>query len=119
MKTATRFKLSNYCPLHSTKMCKQWIKEMKKNPLGVEDEILRLIRDVCNANDIGRVIEKEITVNNAYNAVIYAVMQSPNHNKFTEVIISFERNNLNEWNGWEKDKSNPVIKTYILEGEDK
>jgi hypothetical protein len=98
-------------------MCKQWIKEMKKNPLGVEDEILRLILDVCTAHDIGRVIEKEITVNTAYNAVIYAVMQSPN--KFTEVIISFERNNLDEWNGWEKDKSNPVIKTYRLEGGNK
>ena len=77
----------------------------------------RLIRDVCNANDIGRVIEKEITVNTAYSAVIYAVMQSPN--KFMEVIISFERNNLDEWNGWEKDKSDPVIKTYRLEGENK
>lgn len=115
MKTATRFKLSNYCPLHNTKKCKQWIKEMKKNPLGVGEEISRLILDVCTAHDIGRVIEKEITVNTAYNAVIYAVAQSPN--KFMEIVISFERNNLNEWDGWVKDKSNPVIKIYRLEGE--
>jgi hypothetical protein len=117
VKTATEFKLSYYGTLHNAKMCRKWIKEMKKNSLGVENEMSRLILDVCNAHDIGRVIVKEITVNTPYNAVIHAVTQSPN--KFMEVIISFERNNLDEWNGWEKDKSDPVIKTYSLDGGDK
>ena len=117
MKTATKIKLSYYCTLHNTKKCREWIKEMKKNPLEVEAEMLRLILDVCIGHDIGRVIEKEIIVNTAYTATIHAITRSLN--KFMEVIISFERNNLDEWNGWEKDKSDPIIKTYRLEGGDK
>jgi len=111
MKTATRFKLSNSTKL-STAKCKQWVKEMKKNPLEVENEISRLIH-MCTA-DTGRIIEKEINIITAHSAVIYIITHSPN--KFMEIIISFKRDNLNEWDGWEKDKS--VIKTYRLE-EDK
>ena len=116
MKTATKITLSYYCTLHNTKKCKQWIKEMKKNPLGVEYEMSRLILDVCDAHDIGRAIVKEIIVTTPYHAVIHAVMQCLD--KFIEVFISFERNNLDEWNAWEKDNSG-FIKTYRLEGGDK
>jgi hypothetical protein len=117
VKAAIEFKLSDCCTLHNAKMCREWIKEMRKNPLGVEDEMSRLIRDVCIAHNIGWVIVKEITVYTPYSAVIHAIIQC--FTEFIEVFFSFERKNIDKWNGWEKDKSAPIIKTYKLEGGNK
>lgn len=117
MKRATELKLSEECTLHNAKKCREWIKEMRKNPLEVEDKVFRMIHGVCSDDDTGEMIVKEITVYTPYSAVIYVVMQC--YKKFTEVCVSFKRQNLDEWNDWEKEEYAPIIKTYSLDKGDK
>lgn len=104
------FKLSDEIMHRDVKQCREWIKEMKKNPIAVDNLIRQYLYSISDC--IGSILRCEMTLYTPFEAVIYTVLQSVD--EFFEIYLTVDRCNTDYWDGWCK-QHEPIVHKYTKE----